>query len=764
MTASSAINAGSARVHYTLLIDGIPVLFGTKAGLVLSTTGILGAAGPATLTSVAAFATIPQVGGKALNHAIHMVTPGDAKCVLRKSSTWNKYFEPRRTGTYLTTAVTAAATSLTLHTASLFAVNQVIYIDREAILVTALTSGQPSTVTRNYCALAGSKAAIHLADAPVGPSPASLHKRTAEIRMWTSDTDHALLGRFVISNCTSDDEASQWQLSFKGFMEALDVQVAKGFRATKMTDAVGVAGGAGLLELQFADSDVTSWLTNSSVNGHVMAVSKHGWLVAPIVSFSGAQFPRVNFYAGGQTRLARVAPEASVAANNVELRRVVLLNGPPMVAALQVLLSDRGDGNNHATYDVLYGRTTTGTGAGAGIADGEQEVRFGAAIPPDLLDMTTLTETSLLNDPGIGFSLVLGGDGPMSLLEVLENVAFQLKGYWYENSDGKLSFARMSGVFPTTAAAAATLTESNILREKGTLRSTNDETEVIHTFQVECNYDYSNRRFDKVNIVYQAAIERFRGVGKTLKVKYKGLIVNLPEQSGDMVLESVGQLPAGVSAIFAHCDRWFYRTQNGLRKYVLAVAMRYYALRAGQRATLTHSLLTAFDGSTVNAMSTEIVKISKVDTQKGRITLEVSETWSGRIISPTGKISSWPGGVSPYTITFATSTKYGGGTTPGRMFAIGWKVKILDKSASPPFSTASGVYTITGVTDTTITVTGAAPAFTPAAGDVVVQADYDNATSTVASASYAAGQRDHLFLSDANGRLGASDAPSHLLG
>lgn len=104
------------------------------------------------------------------------------------------------------------------------------------------------------------------------------------------------------------------------------------------------------------------------------------------------------------------------------------------------------------------------------------------------------------------------------------------------------------------------------------------------------------------------------------------------------------------------------------------------------------------------------------------------------------------------------------GTTPGRMFAIGWKVKILDKSASPPFSTASGVYTITAVTDTTITVTGAAPAFTPAAGDVVVQAAYDDATSTTASASFAAGQRDHLFLSDSNGRLGASDAPSHLLG
>lgn len=763
MTAQSAISAGPARVHYTLLIDGIPVLFGTKAGLVLSTSGILSAAGPATLTSVAAFAEIPKPGGRTLNHAIHMVTPGDLKVSLRKSTTWNKYFEPRRAGTYLASAMTVAATSMTLHKASLFAVNQPIYVDRECILITALTSGQPSTVTRNYCALAGSKAAIHLADTAVGPSPASLHKRTAELRMWTSDTDHTLLGRYVITNVTCDDDSSRWEIALKGFMEALDIQVAKGFRPTKMTDAVGVSGGAGLLELQFADSDVTSWLTNSSVNGHVMAVSKHGWLVAPIVSFSGSQFPRVNFYAGGQTRLARVAPEATVAANNVELRRVALLNGPPMVAALQVLLSDRGDGNNHATYDVLYGRTTTGTGAGAGIADGEQEVRFGAALSPDLLDMTTLTDSALLNDPGIGFSLVLGGDGPMSLLEVLENVAFQLKGYWYENGDGKLSFARMTGVFPTSAAAAASLTETNILREKGTLRSTNDETEVIHTFQVECNYDYSNKRFDKVNIVYQHAIERFRGVGRTLRVKYKGLIVNLPEQSGDMILESVGQLPAGVSAIFAHCDRWFYRTQNGLRKYVLAVAMRYFALRPGQRATLTHSLLNAFDGSTVSGLSTEIVKISKVDTEKGRINIEVSETWSGRIISPTGKISSWPGGSSPYTITLATNTKYGGGTTPGRMFAVGWTVKILDKSASPPFSTASGTYTITAVTDTTITVTGAAPAFTPAAGDVIVQETYDTATSTTASASFAAGQRDHLFLADSNGRLGASDAAAHLL-
>lgn len=763
MTAASAIQAGAAVCHYTLLIDGIPILFGTRSGLVLSTTGILGAAGPATLTSVAALPEPPKPSGRTLNHAMHMVTPGDMTCVLRAAPAWNKYLEPRRTSTLLASAITASATSMTLQQASLFPVNTPVYLDRECIYITALTSGQPSTMTRNYCALAGTKAAIHQADTVVATAP-SLHKRTAELRMWTSDTDHTLLGRYTVSNCTHDGESNRWDLSFKGFMEALDTQVAKGFRSTKLHQLAVVSGGSGRTELQFEDSDITSWLNNSSNYGHVMVVGKEDWFVAPIASFSGSQFPQIAFAFRSNAFFGRIGYMSPEDSKGIELRRVYHLTGPPMVAALQVLLSDKGDGNNHATYDVLYGRTSTGTGAGAGIGDGESEVRFGAAISPDLIDMTTLTSAALLNDPGLGFSYVLNGDGPVSLLEVLENVAFQLKGYWYENSDGKLSFSRLTGVYPTSAAAAATLTTSNILREKGTLRGVNDETEVVHTIQVECNYDYARKRFDKVNIFYARAIERFRGVGKVLKVKYKGLIVQLPEQSGDMVLSSTGQLPSGVSPLFAHFDRWFYRTQNGLRKYVLALGIRYFALRPGQRTTVTHELLNAFDGSTVSGLSMELVKISKVDLQKGRLQVEVSETWSGRTISPTGKVSTWPGGSSPYTITLATSTKYGGSTTPGRMFAIGWKVKLLDKSASPPFATASVVYTVTAVTDTTVTVTGAAPSFTPAAGDVLVQADYDNADNATASASFASGQRDHIFLADSNGRLGAADAAAHVLG
>jgi len=87
---------------------------------------------------------------------------------------------------------------------------------------------------------------------------------------------------------------------------------------------------------------------------------------------------------------------------------------------------------------------------------------------------------------------------------------------------------------------------------------------------------------------------------------------------------------------------------------------------------------------------------------------------------------------------------------------VGWKCRILDKSATPPFSTASGVLTVAAVTDTTVQFTGTV-GFTPAAGDILVQAQYDNADSTVQNTSSYA-QRDYAFQADANARLGSSDA------
>ena len=63
---------------------------------------------------------------------------------------------------------------------------------------------------------------------------------------------------------------------------------------------------------------------------------------------------------------------------------------------------------------------------------------------------------------------------------------------------------------------------------------------------------------------------------------------------------------------------------------------------------------------------------------------------------------------------------------------------------------------MTVVTSSTVTVTGVV-GFTPAAGDILVQAQYDDADNTTTNAAQLVAQRGHVFGSDANWRLGASD-------
>lgn len=765
MTYASALALGqNVNAEIGLIISGIPVLFGSKADMVLTTSSIFQSGAPASLTSNDALVRDSVgVSGLELDYKMLMVPPGGGQLRIR-SGTWDRYFERRRvvatgvTKARLTAQLTGAATSCTTSAPGAWSVGDVIHVDREAIYVGSLTSSDPATLTRNYAGLVGTKPAIHQAGAVVSKSPRALMGKLAELRMWVSDTDSALLRRLVVSNVTRDPEKGDWVVTFKDAMELFDRVIAKGVRGDTLVQIVPNGSNA---ELQKAGGTWSAeWGSGAGVaNGDVLVRSGDNYVLAPVQSFTASNDPVVSWEVRVQSFLDTLGLYNNVASEGVEMRRVYVLTGSPMVAMLKVLLSDRGDGNNHATYDVLYGRTSTGTGAGDALGAGEEEVRYGAAVPAALLDLTTLTGTDLLRDPGIGtFVWVVGADGEERLLDMMAEVAWHLQGFWFINSSGLLSFKRLSSVYASTT-VAATLTEDQILRASP-LTAADDETEVVTAIQLKCNWDHGAKEFlGTVNLNYPRTAETYRDVGQVMELERKSLQVKLLMGGGNPAGDALGSVSSSLTDVQFALNRYFFRRQNGLRKWSLLLPISFHQLQPGDVLSVTHEAMPDFAGNGLTAQKVEITKQGALDLKRGTVLFEVTETWSAKVISVTGKISSIAG-VGPYTITLATNSKYGGGTTPARQFAAGWKLKILDQSASPPFSAESGTMTVSSISSDTVLVVTGTLGIVPAAGDILVQAAYATADNTTANASQGVDQRGHAFQGTTGYALGTGTPPA----
>lgn len=753
MTYATDLAAASAHdVRLTLFIDGLPALFGTRAGLVHSGDSIDNATA-ALVSNDGLDAASVSLEAQRLDIQTLMIPPGSASASVRIDPAWDCLFMRRSGVEYrLAAQVSENATTWALNTTAGLSGGAVLYCNRETVQVTAVLSGTEVQVTRNAYALAavnrGGQA--HSTGAIVSTAPRYLLGRACELRAWLGVDQSTVLRLLYLNGSPEYDLGSgRWMLSFDDAMRLLDRKVAVGFGGTS-AEATAVAE-YGFWAIVPTDQRYYSReFAAAADNGHLALWDAAGNLTVEPVSWAPTAGASND---GERLHVATIGHHAFNASTLTRARRCyVFSSGRPMELALKVLLSDRGLGSaagaNHAIYDVLLGWTATGASSLRRLADGDAECRMGAAIPAAFVDIDALE--GFLDEYVPGFYWVLGLSDEESLLDVLEEVAWALAGHWYVTPAGQLSFRRFSGA---TADAAATVVDRSVWLHGSSLKSVDDESEVLHTVSIKCNKDPQRDDFlGTVNVIHAQTRETYRDVDGRVQLERRSLYVDLPAQRFDEMTAGLpGVTASNLDAIRTRLNRVFVRRNRGVRKYSLALPWTMSGLRPGDRLSVTSDVHVDFAGGTLANAILEVtgVQLDPISPESAKVAVDCHDAWTTYRVSPTAVVAS----VAGATITLATSTKWdtsATAATPGRWFAAGWKVRFLDASAGPAFSQAADAV-VASVTDTTVVLV-AAPTFSGgeaiAAGDLLVQDIHADADSAATNGNQALGQRDYVFGAD----------------
>jgi len=768
------------KVDALLAIDGIPVLFGTRAGRVWDTGGTNPVTnGPSSWTSVQAIIQDSiQIGSRELDKESNMVRPSGLTLSIAKSAAWDKYFERRRApqGVYLTTDATVTVTSLSANELGEFTDGDYAYLGRETVKLTTIASStSASVVARNQISIGGTRAAYHRkanAGAPLTLVPQYHTGRPAVLRLLVSesDSDFSDVITLVMADAPKENRSKgTWELTFTDGMDNFDRKVAVGLEGAPV-ESLAFSSDYNYVEVtlspswqEFRDADNQGHIYITPAEGSdapplLVSIAAPAGATANVVSIAYEhlvdllQNSRWTAGRGGENLSASMF--AAYAGGFA--RRCYVFKDYPALAALQLMLSQVGDGTNHATYDVMWGRTTDSNAAPT--ESGEQEKRFGAALYSGLIDVDSFA--ALVDEKVDGWFYVVGLRGEEDLLSILEEATWAVGGYLYVNSSGKLAIKRHTAAYAGEA-SSHTVTDSDTVFAQD-YASEDSDAGVAHTVSVECNVPIDgDDPTTKIHVINARYRETYRNVrAATVTVTRKGLVVNAPTQQYVTWLGDVTPGMPDPRLVTGGMLRTMVSRNRMTREYRVVLPWKYAAMLPGDRVSLTHSLLNAFDGSTVSALVCEVIA-TQLSINDQTVTATLRETLNGKWIAPVGRLT---GAAAGSTITLTTSsTLWGGSTNPARYWAAGWGVAVLDASASPPFSTVLGTTTISSISSDTQIVLSAAPIGT-AAGDLLVLRDYDNASNTTASAVLGAGQRDHAFLADAAFTLGASGADAHKWG
>lgn len=382
--------------------------------------------------------------------------------------------------------------------------------------------------------------------------------------------------------------------------------------------------------------------------------------------------------------------------STISIRQVAVIDDAPALVALQVLMSKLGDGSNDATYDVLAGISTE---AGEGTLSRKM---LGAGIPAAYIDVASWEAAA--QPEAMRFVV----DEKMSALDFLwREILWRMGGYVYISGAGKIAFRKYN---PGVADSALDAYDDNDLASSD-VSTVDDEKEVIAGAEIECNWDPHRRTYThKTEVVFAETQEIYGTRANWLKLSSRSLRIGNPDPA------NLAAHPISEAILATLFLRQYARTRLGLRRVRVAFKWRFHLrFYVGYRFKL--SLANAPDGEGSIGFTSLICEVvsQAPENQTGRVVVECEVMPAGKIIAPALTVTTNVG----TQIIGDASEKIAPDIDNGGIFPVDARVRIFDKSSSPPYS-VSEVQTVTACANVaTVTVDALPASFTLAAGDVV---------------------------------------------
>lgn len=724
MTYSSDLDSDRHRVGYYVAFDGIATRLGTHDFSEAGNGGLSGTFLPCMpIESISG-------GGLRLDRQNALVLPGGLSFSAMDTSDVRALIRRRGgTASNLTASLSLSATSLTLTSGTnTFADGDTVYIDRETItLGTHAGSGQYTGCTRGA---QGSQAAYHQGAAVVSSLPRHWLGRRLQLFAVNRDTGTEKAIRTAILSMSPVWRNGLWSFESIDLMRELRRPVNTGWFPQSGS------------RLRRADTATTFRIRVPNASAFI-----DGATAAGSIRIDGGRLPGVYQLTSGDVdeangwidvRRGNLLRAFDPSDDPITVQQVAAFSGDPAAVALLLMLSDRGDGSNNATYDQLPGRVPT-------TDDGTTPARTGAALPTAWVDVATWESLR-----GVAPLIVVYMDEPRSLIDILvEDISPLLGGYVYVTSDGKISFQRWRSSVPLGALVdsgdVVDADKSNVSLD---LQTVEDESQVISSAVWQVNYDPVEKvHLRRIRVTWSDQVPIYGDELAQLELSSRSIWVG---GSADNALISP---PFGNELqVVIKLDRIYARTRDGVRTVHLSVPWSLSEnFVPGYLFALTSTRLIDHEGGTSQTSQQYEVTSAEPDYGAGTVRVVAEQVPKGYIVAPSAIVAS----IASTTITLDTTGEEANlfDVNPGRDFPEGATVRIYDASASPPFS-VSETETISSVADDTITLGAAPGTFTVTAGDLVVL-EYSADTGNTNAAG--ADVRDHVFMTDDAGNLDTSD-------
>jgi len=431
-----------------------------------------------------------QTGEQTLDITRGLVTPGDFSFEVQDTPAIRQIIR-RKGGSIdlLAVSLTRSASQLTLvnATAGSFA-NQTVYIDRETIELGIHLGGGVYQI--NTRAAFNSDRAGHRAGQTVSTAPRHMMERRATLWQVHLETGEIGAERTGILTSPPVHSDGRWGLQFTDLQTVLNRPLLAGWpevriEADKVTQIAGGVGGLNAIRIEVPD--IRAFAQEPGTNLSFVKIEAGGQsAIVQIEQLFGPSSIEViwpGFRIAGDLE-ATASELANGEVGEITLRQVWVLRERAGIQALEVMLSDFGDNQNHPTWDVIPGRSPAETPG----QDDYAARRIGAGLPSNLVDVD-----SFLDIPGP--RLVTFLDEETTLLDFLtQEVTWRSGGFIYVNGAGQIAWQRWEGAVPRAAQPSLDVDDDTL---EANITSWDSEDEVIGRATIEANYLPTGRTFTK---------------------------------------------------------------------------------------------------------------------------------------------------------------------------------------------------------------------------------------------------------------------------